>query len=122
LLEHQTVSVVIPCLRTIGNILTGDDQQTQFVVDCGLIGGLHGIIDHPKRTVRKEACWVLSNITAGTKEQIQGCIDVGIIDKLVKILHADEMPVKTEAVWALSNTTAGSTPPQFLQLVEKGII
>lgn len=25
LLNHQTVSVVIPCLRTIGNILTGDD-------------------------------------------------------------------------------------------------
>lgn len=68
LLDHHTVSVVIPCLRTIGNILTGNDTQTQFVVNCGLIEGLYKIIDHPKRTVRKEACWVLSNITAGTQE------------------------------------------------------
>ena len=92
------------------------------MVDCGLIEGLHAIIDHPKRTVRKEACWVLSNITAGTEEQIQGCIDVGIVDKLVNILNHDEMPVKNEAVWALSNTTAGATPEQFLALVNKGII
>lgn len=122
LLQHQTVSVVIPCLRTIGNILTGDDNQTQFVVNCGLVGGLHAIIDHPKRTVRKEACWVLSNITAGTEVQIQECIDVGIVDKLVHILSHDEMPVKNEAVWALSNTTAGATPEQFYALVNKGII
>lgn len=122
LLNHQTVSVVIPCLRTIGNILTGNDNQTQFVVDCGLIDGLYKIIDHPKRTVRKEACWVLSNITAGTQEQIQGCIEVGIVDKLVHILEHDEMPVKNEAVWALSNTTAGASPDQFSALVDKGII
>jgi len=32
------------------------------------------------------------------------------------------MPVKNEAVWALSNTTAGASPPQFMALVDKGII
>ena len=87
-----------------------------------MIGGLYQIIDHPKRTVRKEACWVLSNITAGTQEQIQECINVGIIDKLVSILNHDELPVKMEAIWALSNTTAGATPDQFSALVDKGII
>jgi len=26
LLEHETVSIVIPCLRTVGNIITGSDN------------------------------------------------------------------------------------------------
>lgn len=28
MMNHQNVTVSIPCLRTIGNIVTGDDDQT----------------------------------------------------------------------------------------------
>jgi hypothetical protein len=37
-----------------------------MAVDSGLVDALNQIISHPKKTVRKESCWVLSNITAGT--------------------------------------------------------
>lgn len=70
-------------MRTIGNIVTGDDNQTQMAVDAGLVGALNVIITHNKKTVRKEACWVLSNITAGNQQQVQICIDTGIVDKLI---------------------------------------
>ncbi|KAE8677927.1 Importin subunit alpha [Hibiscus syriacus] len=33
LLGHPSPSVLIPALRTVGNIVTGDGNQTQFVVD-----------------------------------------------------------------------------------------
>jgi len=66
LLSHEQVAIAIPCLRTIGNIVTGDDSQTQMAVDAGLIRALNIILAHQKKTVRKESCWVLSNITAGT--------------------------------------------------------
>ena len=91
LLRHENVAIAIPCLRTIGNIVTGDDSQTQMAVDSGLVDALNQIISHPKKTVRKESCWVLSNITAGTVEQVQICIDVGIVDKLIQILQHDDM-------------------------------
>jgi len=68
LLRHENVAIAIPCLRTIGNIVTGDDSQTQMAVDSGLVDALNVIICHTKKTVRKESCWVLSNITAGTPE------------------------------------------------------
>lgn len=68
LLGHQNVAVAIPSLRTIGNIVTGDDSQTQVAVEAGLIPALNEILSHPKKSVRKEACWVLSNITAGSEE------------------------------------------------------
>lgn len=67
LLDHDQVAIAIPCLRTIGNIVTGDDNQTQQAVDAGLIRALNHILGHEKKTVRKETCWVLSNITAGTQ-------------------------------------------------------
>lgn len=122
LLNHQHPSISIPCLRTIGNIVTGDDDQTELAVEAGLIEALNVIIKHDKKTIRKESCWVLSNITAGSHEQIQHCLDSGIIDTLIQILQHDSQEVKSEAVWALSNCTACANPDQFGVLVEKGII
>lgn len=52
-------------MRTIGNIVTGDDSQTQVVINAGALEALNNIIYHKKKTVRKEVCWSLSNITAG---------------------------------------------------------
>ena len=122
LLNHQNVAIAIPCLRTIGNIVTGDDDQTQLAVEAGLIGALNEIIQHNKRTIRKESCWVLSNITAVSQEQVQACLDSGIVDKLITILQNDDIQVKNEAVWALSNCTASANPVQFEILVNKGMI
>lgn len=70
LLQHPNIAVSVPCLRAIGNIVTGDDEQTQAVINAGVLDALNVIIYHKKKTVRKEVCWSLSNITAGTPAQI----------------------------------------------------
>ncbi len=67
LLNHHAIAIAVPCLRTIGNIVTGDDQQTQYAIDNGALQALNNIIYHKKKTVRKEVCWTLSNITAGSE-------------------------------------------------------
>lgn len=36
--SHPSPSVLIPALRTVGNIVTGDDLQTQVLVGLGLDG------------------------------------------------------------------------------------
>ena len=113
LMRHENVAIAIPCLRTVGNIVTGDDNETQMAIDANLIPTLAMILTHQKKTVRKESCWVLSNITAGTQGQLQLCINAGIIEKLVQILQHDDITVKNEAVWALSNCTASANPQQF---------
>ena len=62
----------MPALRTVGNIVTGNDQQTQAIINCGaLLCLLHLLNTSHKKSIKKEACWTISNITAGTKEQIQ---------------------------------------------------
>jgi len=66
LLEHEQLAISVSCLRTIGNILTGDDSETQAAIDAGALQALSRLITHSKKAVRKEVCWSVSNITAGT--------------------------------------------------------
>ena len=70
LLGEEESGLVTPALRTAGNVAPGSDVQTQAVLDVGLLDHMLMLLNHPRRVIRKEACWVLSNITAGTKEQI----------------------------------------------------
>lgn len=122
MMNHENVTLSIPCIRTIGNIVTGTDEQTQMVIDAGLILAISANLSHQKKTVRKETCWVLSNITAGNEAQIQQCIDADIIEKLVHIILNDDSMVRSEAIWAISNCTASANPQQFDMLVQKGLI
>jgi importin subunit alpha-6/7 len=62
----------VPALRTVGNIVTGDDMQTQVIINCDALSCLLALLQTShKKSIKKEACWTISNITAGTKEQIQ---------------------------------------------------
>lgn len=70
--RNQSASVLVPALRTVGNIVTGNDQQTQAIINCGALNCLLMLLNNAhKKSIKKEACWTISNITAGTKDQIQ---------------------------------------------------
>ncbi|KAG9676852.1 ARM repeat-containing protein, partial [Aureobasidium melanogenum] len=40
LLMHASTSVQTPALRSVGNIVTGDDVQTQVIINCGALPAL----------------------------------------------------------------------------------
>merc|ERR1711904_443823 len=55
--------ILVPALRTIGNIVTGDDEQTDEMVASGVLTCLGNMLIYSfKKSIRKEACWTLSNI------------------------------------------------------------
>eukprot|EP00955_Chlamydomonas_euryale_P065184 359170-Chlamydomonas_euryale.AAC.10 len=123
LLMHPSPAVLVPALRTVGNIVTGNDIQTQIVISCGVLPCLMNLlINNLKRSIKKEACWTLSNITAGTKEQIQAVFDANLVAPLVKLLATAEYDIKKEAAWAISNATSGGTADQIKVLVDNGCI
>ncbi|KAG6529552.1 hypothetical protein ZIOFF_011760 [Zingiber officinale] len=123
LLLHPSPSVLIPALRTVGNIVTGDDMQTQYVINHNALPCLLNLLtDNHKKSIKKEACWTISNITAGNKEQIQVVISAGIIGPLVNIMRTAEFDIKKEAAWAISNATSGGTQEQIKYLVSQGCI
>ncbi|CBI36918.3 hypothetical protein AAG906_034688 [Vitis piasezkii] len=123
LLLHPSPSVLIPALRTVGNIVTGDDIQTQCIINYGALPCLLNLLSHNyKKSIKKEACWTISNITAGNKDQIQSVIEAGIIPPLIYLLQNAEFEIKKEAAWAISNATSGGTHDQIKLLVSQGCI
>lgn len=69
--RHDQSNVISAALRAVGNIVTGDDVQTQVVLNCSALPCLLHLLSSPRESVRKEACWTVSNITAGNPQQIQ---------------------------------------------------
>jgi len=122
LLSHQSPLVQTPALRVIGNIVTGDDNQTQIAIRCGTLQALKTLLNHQKRGIRKEACWTISNITAGNREQIQEVINTGLLPPLVELLSTADFEVKKEVCWAISNATSGGSEDQIQQVVRAGAI
>ncbi|XP_011082432.1 importin subunit alpha [Sesamum indicum] len=123
LLLHPSPSVLIPALRTVGNIVTGDDIQTQVIIDNRALPCLLNLLtQNYKKSIKKEACWTISNITAGNRDQIQAVIEAGIISPLVVLLQNAEFEIKKEAAWAISNATSGGTNDQIKLLVREGCI
>jgi len=123
LLMHPSASVLVPALRTVGNIVTGNDMQTQSVINSGALQCLHHLLmTTHKKSIKKEACWTISNVTAGTKDQIQAVYETGLVGPLVHLLGHAEFDIKKEAAWAISNATSGGSHEQIRFLVTQGAI
>lgn len=121
--RHTSPGVLVPALRTVGNIVTGNDMQTQVIINCGALACLLNLLmTNHKKSIKKEACWTISNITAGTKDQIQAVIDAGLIPPLIGLLATAEFDIKKEAAWAISNATSGGTADQIKYLVGSSCI
>lgn len=122
LLLHS-LRVLTPALRTIGNIVTGNDVQTQHVINSHALPFLLSLITNsPQKNIKKEAVWAISNITAGTKDQIQAVIDANVIPQLILLLVTADFEIKKEAAWAISNAVSGGTHEQIKYLVNRGCI
>lgn len=85
-----------PALRSLGNIVTGTDGQTQCVLNAGALAMFPSLLRHHKPNIQKEAAWTLSNITAGKDTQIQEVINAGLMPILVDVLQQVRTQEQTE--------------------------
>lgn len=53
LLSHPEVKVQTAALRAVGNIVTGTDEQTQRVLDCGVLNQMPALLTHYKEKINK---------------------------------------------------------------------
>ncbi|PHT50767.1 Importin subunit alpha [Capsicum baccatum] len=63
--SHSSLSVLIPALRTVGNIVIGDDIQTLAVIEAGITAPLVHLLKNAEFEIKKEAAWAISNSTSG---------------------------------------------------------
>ncbi|OQR68084.1 importin subunit alpha-1-like [Tropilaelaps mercedesae] len=115
-------NLVVPALRTLGNIVTGNDAQTQAVIDHDALQAFRQLMSNDVLNLRKEVAWTLSNITAGNQNQIQAVIDAGLVPFLIELIQQGDGKTQKEATWAVSNFTCGGSVEQIALLVQKGVL
>lgn len=106
LLSSSEGVLIAPSLRCLGNIVTGNDRQTQVqffaksfwrgfffisfvqaVIDSGIFTSMiSAVLKYNKPSIVKEAMWLTSNVAAGTKEQIQSVIDAQLIPLVIDVM------------------------------------
>lgn len=117
LCSHDLHNIVSAALRAVGNIVTGDDTQTQIILNCNALPSILRLLGSDKESIRKEASWTISNITAGNREQIQAVIDANIFPALIQICMHSEFKTRKEVAWAITNATSSGTVEQIKYLV-----
>jgi len=56
-----------PAVRTLSNIVSGNDESTDYVINLNVVPTIVSLLGHAKIALRKEACFFLSNVAAGTQ-------------------------------------------------------
>lgn len=118
----ESPTIITPALRSVGNIVTGSDTQTDAVINAGALPHLSKLLEHNKSSIVKEAAWTVSNIAAGNRNQIQELIDQGIFLHIIRVLQNGDFRAQKEAAWAITNTTTGGTSDQVVYLLENNLM
>jgi len=108
-----------PALRCVGNVCSGSEEQTDEALRCGGLTALEAMLQHSKRSIRKEAVWSISNVLAGTVPQIQSVLDHSLLPKVLHLGQEGDLEIQKEVVFCLTNIVDGGTPAQVWSLVDK---
>jgi len=124
LLSTQDLALLVPSLRTLGNICTGDEAQTDAVIrHPEFFEKLWNIIDHKKKAVRRETMWILSNIAAGNEKQRDQLFkSFPFAEKLVSCIENDLPEVQREALWVVFNALKQEVTSEFWLFWNAGLL
>ncbi|PHU20389.1 Importin subunit alpha [Capsicum chinense] len=116
--SHSSLSVLIPTLHTVGNIVIGDNIQTQVMIDHHALACLLNLLtQNYKKCIKKLSCLDSSKMSTVREREPFQCdsvmIEAGIIAPLVHLLQNAEFEIKKEAAWAISNSTSGGNMPSY---------
>ncbi|CAD8106015.1 unnamed protein product [Paramecium sonneborni] len=105
LLNSTKHTLIIPALRTIGNILAGNDEQTNQVLQTGVLQSFEKLLQHKKKSVRRDVIWSLSNIVAGTISQIKLIIrNDSLLKPLFKQAKKNNLEITKQIAFFISNS------------------
>lgn len=115
----KELTLMSPCIRSLGNIVTGNDEQTQACIDQGVLHPFQRIlVNCNKVCIIKEICWCVSNVTAGKEAQIQSVLETdNLLESIIERLGGSEFRIQKEAIWVIANLTAGGNFDQLFQIL-----
>ncbi|KAL7072703.1 hypothetical protein ACQ4LE_007683 [Meloidogyne hapla] len=122
LLKSDSLRALTGALRTVGNIITGTDEQTTAILDFGVLEDLSDLVNSNVHQISRECLWILSNIAAGTSEHVTRLFSVDGMAQSVFQLAYDQSPRKRkEAYWVVVNAMMGAPASLYEYLMSGGL-
>ncbi|KAG8983806.1 Importin alpha subunit (Karyopherin alpha subunit) (Serine-rich RNA polymerase I suppressor protein), partial [Tulasnella sp. 427] len=106
-------------LRCLNHLVSGNDDDTQNVINAGVIPALLTVARSSTSELRYGACRIASNIAVGAPEQVQALVHSGFLEPAVTILldvNADSK-CRREACWVITNLTGWTNVTEVRQAV-----
>ncbi|KAM7468164.1 hypothetical protein LguiB_015726 [Lonicera macranthoides] len=109
LAASNSLQLLIPVLRSVGNLVAADARTTSIVLVAGneitanLVGALTKCLKSEHRVLKKEAAWVLSNIAAGSLEHKQLIYSSEAVPVLLSLLSRTPFDIRKEVAYVLGN-------------------
>ncbi|EOY07774.1 Importin alpha isoform 1 [Theobroma cacao] len=137
LATSNSLQLLIPVLRSLGNLVAGDSHTTSTIlvpgleITDGVIKVLVKCLKSEHRVLKKEASWVLSNIAAGSVEHKQLIYSSEAVPLLLHLLSTAPFDIRKEVAYVLGNLcvapTGGDGKPNLIQehlvsLVQRGCL
>ncbi|TKY52898.1 Importin subunit alpha-9 [Spatholobus suberectus] len=137
LATSNNLQLMIPVLRSLGNLIAGDSHAIYAVLIPGreiadnAIEVLVKCLNCENRVLKKEAAWVLSNVAAGSVEHKQLIYSSEAVPVLLRLLSAAPFDIRKEVAYVLGNLCVapakGDDKPSLIlehlvSLVEKGCL
>ncbi|KAL5546206.1 hypothetical protein UlMin_005893 [Ulmus minor] len=137
LATSSSLQLLIPILRSLGNLVAGDSQTSYAVLIPGqeitdkVIEVLVKCLKSEHRVLKKEAAWVLSNIAAGSVEHKQLIYSSEAVVLLLRLLSTAPFDIRKEVAYVLGNLCVspinGNGKPNLIvdhlvSLVHKGCL
>ena len=121
MLTTDKVQLIVPALRALGNVASGNDSQTQAVVNANVLPALGTLLSHSKKNIRKESCWMLSNIAAGNRAQLVRLMNTpNLVQQVLgQLASTNDWEVRKEATWVLSNIVTSGGGIDNLQYISE---
>lgn len=115
-------TIVLPCLRVLGNVCSGADHHTQAIVDMDYLSVISSVMHNDGLSSCLQECvFILSNIAAGTHAQIQKLIESGLLPRVIsQLIQAANSRIQHEAGWVCLNILQGGNTTQVNALKDSG--
>uniref|UniRef100_A0A7N0UWY0 Importin subunit alpha n=1 Tax=Kalanchoe fedtschenkoi TaxID=63787 RepID=A0A7N0UWY0_KALFE len=108
LATSNSLQLLIPVLRSLGNLVAGDSLMTPRLVpghetEGNVIAALGKCLKSEHRVLKKEAAWVLSNIAAGSIEHKRFIFASDVLPVLLHVLSTAPFDIRKEVAYVLGN-------------------
>ncbi|CAL4958358.1 unnamed protein product [Urochloa decumbens] len=120
LLASENLQLLIPVLRSLGNLVAGDGYMVDSVLTVGssitdqALSSLTKGLKSDNRVLKKEASWAMSNIAAGSFEHKKLIFASEAMPLLMHLLTTAQFDIRREAAYTLGNlcvVPAGNAAP-----------